>query len=177
MNNRKFTLVEFIVVIGIIGVLTALLTPALIQVRDKTRCINICSQLNLEGKEASKFEEWLWEKGYPRTKLPTDDPEQLWSEYLTEVEGASNVWRVGGETTPIKRSNTSVGLEEEKYPDECGRVVIYLNHNDNLCFKNVTHIKYTNDDKFIILSTAKGYNYKVNNEKVLLLKTILNIGE
>ena len=79
MNKKAFTLIELLVVLVIIGVLAALIMPALGRARGTARsafCINNLRQLFLAAVLFSD------DKGYyPRSYLPVEEPD-FFSNYL-----------------------------------------------------------------------------------------------
>ena len=104
LNEKKpcegFTLVELLVVIAIIGILVALLLPAVQQAREaarRTQCVNNQRQL---GLACLNYESALSE--FPRGGTPGEG--SMWSAYIlpfVEDEALKNLMTIGESTTSV----------------------------------------------------------------------------
>ncbi len=122
LRRKGFTLVELLVVIAIIGILIALLLPAVQAAREAARrshCLNNLKQIALAMHNHQDVTRWLPSAGYEWVEVPSFDasgqprvaPYQngSWAFQILPYLEQTAVWRGGTGTTPIEKAIFATG--------------------------------------------------------------------
>ena len=107
-SHRGFTLIELLVVIAIIGILVALLLPAMQAARESARRMECTNHLKQLGVALSGYHDAL--RTFPAGSLMRDDP--AWPGYPSELFA----WGVLAQLTPYVEQLNLGGTMNLKYP-------------------------------------------------------------
>ena len=123
-----FTLVELLVVIAIIGVLVALLLPAVQAARESarnTQCLNQLRQINLAfhqhhdtyGVFPSGGQNWKYPPDFSGPGIPLSGKSQRagWAYQILPFLEATNTWNGGGRTTVVDCQIFVMGAKTKFY--------------------------------------------------------------
>ena len=104
MSTNKFTLIEILVVVAIIGILTSLLLPALSSARDKAKlatCKSNLKQMNIAYVLFAEDNDDYY---------PTDGWHLSWSDKLADYDGRTVAYSDLYTNTAIKASRSNAGI-------------------------------------------------------------------
>ena len=104
MNKQKFTLIEVLVVIAIIGILASLILPALGKARKKSQ-MSVCKS-NMKQLQISYVMYSDDNDGY----YPLDESNMSWNDNLAGYDGRNVDYADLNTTTPLSSSQYSAGI-------------------------------------------------------------------
>jgi prepilin-type N-terminal cleavage/methylation domain-containing protein/prepilin-type processing-associated H-X9-DG protein len=126
-SRRGFTLVELLVVIAIIGVLVALLLPAVQMAREsarRTQCKNNLKQMGLASQNHHDQLKYLPTGGWDWFEPPTyvsgtpatgEHQRASWAYQILPYMEAQNVWSGGSGTTDAERVLVAIGTTNSTF--------------------------------------------------------------
>jgi prepilin-type N-terminal cleavage/methylation domain-containing protein len=152
-RNRAFTLIELLVVIAIIGLLVALMLPAIQKAREsarKTQCANNLKQIGL-GMHAYMLSHKAFPPGYISTVLPDHDdggPGWSWGAFiLSFVE----------EVAVREQINMAASVESEEAKNTRLISLALFNCPSDDMFESIIDIPAKNSNKIICKMAAGNY--------------------
>lgn len=120
--RRAFTLVELLVVIGIIAILIAILLPSLNGARRQARAVRCLSNLRSVGNGFFMYSQ-QYKGAWPvavhdLTGLPPIDEERRWSDLLAEFVSSDKTMATHTNIANIRRDSVLWGCPEWSFTDE-----------------------------------------------------------